>query len=160
MGNSPVKSVVSACLQAAISTVTNPEAASKSGQCVNILKYLAKLYTTLQSSGQNYITICEAAKTQNATSMLVQHQDMLSQIQWWQIVGMSTLVVIILLIFVNLIVHCNSVRNQHTAYLRRQARREAFAAREEAQTSPRLWIQTLLAVNYNHEDIVKRDNYS
>ena len=138
MGQAHVKSTVSVCLQAAISTVTNPQAASKSGQCVNILKYLAELYQTLQSSGQNCVKICQATKSQNATSMLIQHQDLLSQIQWWQVIGVSTLAVIVLLILVNLIVHCNSVRNQRAAYLRRQARREAFAAREEAQTSPRL----------------------
>ena len=138
MGQAQVKSAVSACLQAAIATVTNPQAASKSGQCVSVLRYLAELYTTLQASGSNCQQICEAAKAQNATSMLIQHQDLLDQIQWWQIIGVSTLAVIILLIIVNLVVHCNSVRNQRAAYLRRQARREAFAAREDAQTSPRL----------------------
>ena len=70
--------------------------------------------------------------------MLIQHQNLLDTIQWWQIIGVSTLVVIILLIIVNLFVHCSSVRNQRAAYLRRQARREAFAAREGTQTSPRL----------------------
>ena len=139
MGNAGFKSAVSACLEAAISSVTGSRTASKSNQCVQVLKYLAELYSTLQAPGANCQQICEAAKSNNATSMLIQHQNLLDTIQWWQIIGVSTLVVIILLIIVNLFVHCSSVRNQRAAYPEETGeKREAFAAREGSQTSPRL----------------------